>query len=257
MSTIEEKVAAALANKDLGNEAFKEGKLVDALRLYHVAVLGLAGLDNQMAGLPMMSQMHPQEGAATETQKNEINEQLSVIYANMAACHLKKKTFERAIDVCNKALKYNAKNTKATFRRGQAKLALGDLTGAETDFESLGEGVPGVKAELQKLKLRSKEAEEKQRKTMGGFLSRGRILTEEDQKEEEAAEASASAAATASQTKSTPKSKPTLASKVNNQNKKPKPVVKEEGGGWKGTAPSSNDTPTATITEILDDDEDS
>jgi len=87
-----------------------------------------------------MSQMQPQEGAATETQKNEINEQLSVIYANMAACHLKKHTYERAIDVCNKALKFNAKNTKATFRRGQAKLALGDLTGAETDFESLGEG---------------------------------------------------------------------------------------------------------------------
>ena len=119
--------------------------------------------------------------------------------------------------------------------------------------------MPGVKAELQKLKLRSKEAEEKQRKTMGGFLSRGRILTEEDQKEEEAAEASsaAAAAAAASQTKSTSKSKPTLASKVNNQNKKPKPVAKEEGGGWKGTAPSSNDTPTATITEILDDEEDS
>ncbi|KAF9363888.1 hypothetical protein BGX34_003082 [Mortierella sp. NVP85] len=252
MSTIAEKVAAALANKDKGNDKFKEGELVDALRLYHVAVLGLTGLDNQMAGLPMMSQMHPQEGAATETQKNEINEQLSVIYANMAACHLKKHTYQRAIDVCNKALKYNAKNTKATFRRGQAKLALGDLTGAETDFESLGEGVPGVKAELQKLRLRSKEAEEKQRKTMGGFLSRGRILTEEDQKEEEAAEASAAAAA-ASQTKST-KSK---APKVNNQNKKPKQVVKEEGGGWRGTAPSSNDTPTATITELPDDDEDS
>ncbi|KAG0221010.1 hypothetical protein B0O80DRAFT_483406 [Mortierella sp. GBAus27b] len=236
MSTIDEKVAAALANKDLGNEAFKTGDIATALRQYHLAVLGLTGLDNQMTGMPMISQMRPQENTTTEAQKAEINTQLGVIYSNMGACHLKKGNFKRAIDVCNSALKYDPNNTKAKFRRGQAKLGEGNLAGAEADFLSLGENVPGVKAELQKLKSRTKEAESKQRRDMGGFLSRGRILTDEDQKEEEE-EAAATAAASAS---AKPKSKPTLASKINSansQNRKPKPIPKEGESTWSGTAP--------------------
>ena len=97
--------------------------------------------------------------------------------------------------------------------------------------------VPGVKAEMDKLKKKSKDAEEKQRKSMGGFLSRGRIIDPE----EEAEEASSSQAAPATPTpKTTPKSKPTLASKVNSTTRKPPKVVKEEEykpSTWSGTAP--------------------
>ncbi|KAF9951171.1 hypothetical protein BGZ65_006131 [Modicella reniformis] len=232
MATIDEKVAAAMAHKDQGNEAFKEGDLTK--------VLGLSGLDNQMSGMPMMAQMRPQESGTTEAQKNEIRTQLAVVYANMAACHLKKNNFKRAIEVCNSALKQDPNNTKAKFRRGQARLGDGNLAGAEADFQSLGTNVPGVKAELERIKKKSKEAEERQRKSMGGFLSRGRIMTEEDQKEEEIAAATTSTEEAASPAK-TPKSKPTLASRsANNQSRKPKPVTKEEEytpTTWSGTAP--------------------
>lgn len=89
----------------------------------------------------------------------------------------------------------------------------------------------------------SKEAENKQRQDMGGFLSRGRILTEEDLKEEELAASSSSssttakAEATTATPAKTPKSKPTLASRINSANRKPKPVPKEEEHTWSGTAP--------------------
>ena len=106
--------------------------------------------------------------------------------------------------------------------------------------------VPGVKAELEKLKKKSKEAEEQQRKTMGGFLSRGRISTAEDEQEESEREAGASSAASSSGTssKTAPKSKPTLASKINSansQSRKPKASEEEEythtTSTWSGTAP--------------------
>ncbi|KAG0329324.1 hypothetical protein BG004_002358, partial [Podila humilis] len=105
---------------------------------------------------------------------------------------------------------------------------------------------PGVKAEMEKLKKKSKDADEKQRKAMGGFLSRGRIIDEEaEQKESEAgassssASGTSSAAPTSSAPKPTPKSKPTLASKMNNASRKPRPVPREEEyvSTWSGTAP--------------------
>ncbi|KAI1298622.1 hypothetical protein EDD11_006762 [Mortierella claussenii] len=264
MASIQDKIAAALGNKDQGNEAFKQGDVQKALMQYHLAVLALSGLDNQMSGMPMMSAMRPQDGAASEGQKNEIKSNLAVIYSNMAACHLKNNNYKRAIEVCNSALKNDPDNFKAKFRRGQAKSGEGNIAGAEADFLSLGEKVPGVKAELEKLKKKSKDADEKQRKTMGGFLSRGRIITEEEERElerEKAAEAAAAAASssssssssvpkpTSSPSKSIPKSKPTLASKVNNINRKPKPVVGEgeyTPSTWSGTAPREEEFTAAS-----------
>ncbi|KAF8944137.1 hypothetical protein BGZ47_004595 [Haplosporangium gracile] len=254
MSGIQEKMTTALASKDQGNEAFKNGDIKKALTHYHLAVLGLSGLDNQMSGMPMMSAMQPQTGMATDDQKNVIKTNLAVVYSNMGACHLKNGNYKRAIEVCDTALKHDPTNVKAKFRRAQAKLAEGNLAGAEADLNALGEKVPGVKAELEKLKKKSKDADDKQRKTMGGFLSRGRIISNTDPDHEDSAENATSASAPTTTTttssttsstpavKTTPKSKPTLASKINsaNTNKKPPKVIREEEyqtSSWSGTAP--------------------
>ncbi|KAF9090856.1 hypothetical protein BGX23_005653 [Mortierella sp. AD031] len=257
MSGIQEKMTAALTSKDQGNEAFKNGDIKKALTHYHLAVLGLSGLDNQMSGMPMMSAMQPQTGMATDDQKNVIKTNLAVVYSNMGACHLKNNNYKRAIEVCDTALKHDSTNVKAKFRRAQAKLAEGNLAGAEADLNALGDKVPGVKAELEKLKKKSKDADEKQRKTMGGFLSRGRIISDTDPDHENSAENASAAASTTTTTtttttsssttttpaaKTTPKSKPTLASKINsaNANKKPPKIVRDEEyqtSSWSGTAP--------------------
>ena len=91
-----------------------------------------------MTMMPLMSSMAPQKGAVTDAQKSEIKKNLAVVYANMAACHLKNGNYKRAIEVCNSALNSDPENVKAKFRRGQAKLQDGNLAGAEADFESLG-----------------------------------------------------------------------------------------------------------------------
>ncbi|KAG0266357.1 hypothetical protein BG011_002476 [Mortierella polycephala] len=243
MDTIQEKLNAALVNKDLGNESFKQGDIKKALTHYHLAVFGLSGLDNQLSGMPVLAARQVEKGA-TDDQKSEIKTNLAIIYSNMGACHLKNANYKRAIVVCTDALKHDPNNVKAKFRRAQAKLSEGNLAGAEADLTSLGENVPGVKAELEKLRKKSKEADLKQRKAMGGFLSRGRIASDEEDENTKPSEASveAASAAGASAPKATPKSKPTLASKMNNvnTNRKPKPAPKEEEykpSTWSGTAP--------------------
>ncbi|KAF9204803.1 hypothetical protein BGZ59_000851, partial [Podila verticillata] len=149
MATMEEKIKAALAHKDQGNEAFKQGDMKQALTQYHHAVLGLSGLDNKMSGMGMLSGMgapspggnnNGSGGPATDDQKNEIKTNLAVVYANMGACHLKNQNYKRAIEVCNKALQHDPANVKAKFRRAQAKLQEGNLAGAEADLTSLGDG---------------------------------------------------------------------------------------------------------------------
>ncbi|KAF9586484.1 hypothetical protein BGW38_004003 [Lunasporangiospora selenospora] len=155
------------------------------------ALLGLRGLDNQLAGLPMMSTMNPEKSTISDDQRVEIKGHLSVVYSNMAACHLKNKNYRRAIENATAALAQDPNNIKAKFRRAQAKLADGNLAGAEADLISLGDSVPGVKAEKEKIKKLTKEADEKQRKTMGGFLNRGRIIDDEE-RQNEAAQASQS-----------------------------------------------------------------
>jgi tetratricopeptide (TPR) repeat protein len=92
-----------------------------------------------MSGMPMMSAMQPQAGMATDDQKNVIKTNLAVVYSNMGACHLKNNNYKRAIEVCDTALKHDPTNIKAKFRRAQAKLAEGNLAGAEADLNALGE----------------------------------------------------------------------------------------------------------------------
>ncbi|KAF9407260.1 hypothetical protein BGZ94_002774 [Podila epigama] len=252
--SVEEKLKVALAHKDSGNDAFKKGDIKQALTQYHLAVLGLSGLDNNMSNMGMLTAMGSgtKGTSATDSEKNEIKTNLAIVYSNMAACHLKNQNYKRAIEVSNSALKHDPKNIKAKFRRAQAKLLEGNLSGAESDLLDLGEGVPGVKAELDRLRKRFKEAEEQQKKTMGGFLSRGRIINEEKEQQKESNSASAndsgsgsssqpSSTSTSTSTtspKTTPKSKPTLASKMN-AGRKPKPVPREEEyvSTWSGTAP--------------------
>jgi len=99
---------------------------------------------------------------------------------------------------------------------------------------------------MEKLKKKSKDADDKQRKTMGGFLSRGRIIDEEEEQRENAASSSDTTtsapvptpAPTTPAPRTTPKSKPTLASKMN-AGRKPRPVPREEEyvSTWSGTAP--------------------
>ncbi|NXK97052.1 RPAP3 protein, partial [Formicarius rufipectus] len=122
----------AIAEKDLGNGYFKEGKYEAAIECYS---RGIAA-DGTNALLP----------------------------ANRAMAYLKIEKYEEAEDDCTQALLLDASYSKAFARRGAARVALGKLKEAMQDFEAVLKLEPGNKQAINELtKIRNELAEKEQR----------------------------------------------------------------------------------------------
>ncbi|NXD33502.1 RPAP3 protein, partial [Copsychus sechellarum] len=122
----------AIAEKDLGNGYFKEGKYEAAIECY---TRGIAA-DGTNALLP----------------------------ANRAMAYLKIEKYKEAEDDCTQALLLDASYSKAFARRGAARVALGKLKEAIEDFEAVLKLEPGNKQAINELtKIRNELAEKEQR----------------------------------------------------------------------------------------------
>ncbi|NWV90114.1 RPAP3 protein, partial [Machaerirhynchus nigripectus] len=122
----------AIAEKDLGNGYFKEGKYEAAIECY---TRGIAA-DGTNALLP----------------------------ANRAMAYLKIEKYKEAEDDCTQALLLDASYSKAFARRGAARVALGKLKEAIQDFEAVLKLEPGNKQAINELtKIRSELSEKEQR----------------------------------------------------------------------------------------------
>ncbi|XP_041267164.1 RNA polymerase II-associated protein 3 isoform X2 [Onychostruthus taczanowskii] len=121
----------AIAEKDLGNGYFKEGKYEAAIECY---TRGIAA-DGTNALLP----------------------------ANRAMAYLKIEKYKEAEDDCTQALLLDASYSKAFARRGAARVALGKLKEAIEDFEAVLKLEPGNKQAINELtKIRNELAEKEQ-----------------------------------------------------------------------------------------------
>uniref|UniRef100_A0A8D2QKP5 RNA polymerase II-associated protein 3 n=1 Tax=Zosterops lateralis melanops TaxID=1220523 RepID=A0A8D2QKP5_ZOSLA len=109
----------AIAEKDLGNGYFKEGKYEAAIECY---TRGIAA-DGTNALLP----------------------------ANRAMAYLKIEKYKEAEDDCTQALLLDASYSKAFARRGAARVALGKLKEAIQDFEAVLKLEPGNKQAINEL----------------------------------------------------------------------------------------------------------
>jgi len=79
---------------------------------------------------------------------------------NSALCHLKTKQFGKALESCEEALKGDARNFKALFRRGQAQAGMGNLSEAVLDVKQAANLQPSdkaISAELEQLRARLQE----------------------------------------------------------------------------------------------------
>ncbi|NWT00306.1 RPAP3 protein, partial [Mionectes macconnelli] len=122
----------AIAEKDLGNGYFKEGKYEAAIECY---TRGIAA-DGTNALLP----------------------------ANRAMAYLKIEKYEEAENDCTQALLLDASYSKAFARRGAARVALGKLKEAVQDFEAVLKLEPGNKQAINELtKIRNELTEKEQR----------------------------------------------------------------------------------------------
>jgi tetratricopeptide (TPR) repeat protein len=55
-----------------------------------------------------------------DKEKNQIKKLVLQTYLNIAACNIKAKDFETAVQACEEALKIDANNTKALYRKARA-----------------------------------------------------------------------------------------------------------------------------------------
>ncbi|KAI9344791.1 hypothetical protein DFJ73DRAFT_839688 [Zopfochytrium polystomum] len=168
--TVEEKIAKGKEQKDIGNQAFKNGDNQAALRSYHNAVLYLSGLDSSS-----MNGIVGNQKELEQSLKDDIMKTLATCHNNIAAVHIRNQKWDRAITYCNKVLEKQPENSKALFRRGQSNLALNNLDAAEADLVKAAKLEPkdaAIRGELAKIKKRREEYAEKQKKEWKGMFDR-------------------------------------------------------------------------------------
>ncbi|TKY89336.1 hypothetical protein EX895_001867 [Sporisorium graminicola] len=147
-SAAADKLRTGLEHKAQGNAAFTKGDIKAALASYHYAVLYLSGLESRSIlgllgensgreGKPedLSSDEEDQDDGEQQQQQQPVSVQsekeLSTVYSNMAACHLKQGNYDRAIQTADKSLKCDSGNVKAKYRRAQALRLQGELYEAQ------------------------------------------------------------------------------------------------------------------------------
>jgi len=138
----QEKLQKGNAEKELGNDYFKKGEYVNALKHYHNAM----NFANGLYGLP------PQQDQA-------LRELKSSVYNNMAVVHLKQGKNDRALTDLKMVLELDGNNVKALFRRGKLWNTIGDIDKSRADLDKAKVLDPNNKEIL--LEIQSLEKKEK------------------------------------------------------------------------------------------------
>eukprot|EP00884_Botryococcus_braunii_P007198 jgi/Botrbrau1/1647/Bobra.0185s0057.1 len=134
------RIRASNTIRDRGNVLFNEGKLKAAIAKYDKAMHYLDPEDFEPDGEPL-----------TPEQLNELGHTFSRCLLNRATCRLKLDDVDGTIADCNHVLSRVPDNVKALFRRGQAKLKLGEHASAVEDLQAAADLQPTdtvIKAEL-------------------------------------------------------------------------------------------------------------
>ncbi|KAI8137144.1 hypothetical protein BJV82DRAFT_675120 [Fennellomyces sp. T-0311] len=108
--------------REAGNAAFKKGDYQGALSNYYHALLHLRTIGG----------LHPNDDL-----KKRSNEQLVMIYNNMAAVLAKQEKWKRVLDSATKARELDNENTKSKFRQGQAYARMGNTDQAKALLDEL------------------------------------------------------------------------------------------------------------------------
>lgn len=189
------KIATAKQHKETGDQAFKAGKMREALMAYHNANMYCKGINKMNVtgamGIPGTDAPSSNDQQKTHT---EVDEMMEKIYGNMSAAHIKLGNWKRALETAEQALAKNPDNLKALFRKGKALSELGWFERGEPILLDVRKRNPGdaptIDAELTRLRAIEKERERKANQKMKGWYNRDKgnsasksaSKTEEDEK---------------------------------------------------------------------------
>jgi len=155
-----ERWAAVPLKKEQGNEFFKQKRYEAAAQEYVICLAYVVTLKR-----------HPEDIEGTV---EELNAYLISALLNLSACLLKQGDYQGVVTHCTDAIKHDANNVKAHFRRGVALVRRGlDLEGAKADLEKVRELDPAntdAAKELQLLERKLKVARKKQKEVFTNFF---------------------------------------------------------------------------------------
>ena len=124
----DERIKAAIAFKDDGNTAYREGRFDDAMRQYQMALHVFRFLENNNPDVHSIKDEYLREVAYVppnndEGQQQQLEQFLVRIYNNIVLTMLKTNEYQTAIQACDYALEIDNKNDKACYLRALARLA--------------------------------------------------------------------------------------------------------------------------------------
>lgn len=180
MKSDEERSAHALKQKDAGNAAIKAQDWATAVELYATGLqfvefnggAGAGGGGHSHGGVAC-SGHHGGDAGDQELELSDEDQKLYVaLLSNSAMAHLKLKEPGDAATKCSKALALDADNVKLLYRRGQARIELGDWAMAIEDAGRI-LALDPANADAEKLKQSAtarERAAKKQEKAMYGKM---------------------------------------------------------------------------------------
>ncbi|GAA5880363.1 hypothetical protein JCM8547_002275 [Rhodosporidiobolus lusitaniae] len=177
---LEKQIDDAFALRLEGNEKFKAGDLAGALMAYHNVLISLKGLDSAISSAygpapaaPVIPTGEEPEKKADEppTKAEQVKTAILNTYLNMAAIHIKREAWKRALECAQQAKKLDEKNPKAAFREAQAKIGLGEITAGRKALEELNKTSPdsAITAALAKLAIDEKKPSKTTQQFRGMF----------------------------------------------------------------------------------------
>jgi FK506-binding protein 4/5 len=156
--TTEEKMTAAAKAKEEGNELYKQGKYQRAIKKYK-----------------KVGSFLDSDYSFTDEEKEQAKPLKVTAHLNISACNLKMKNYRSCIENCDKALKLDANNVKALFRKGQALSALIEWKDAEECLNkalSLDSQNKEIQREIALLKRKVAEQDKKDKKIYANIFAK-------------------------------------------------------------------------------------
>ncbi|KAF8923018.1 hypothetical protein BGZ58_003464 [Dissophora ornata] len=140
--------------KAKGNQYFGQGNYTEALKYYQLA---LTTCPSKPADSVTASDEKPSEPDQLDERKQQSDQaftvdkysaERAVYHANMAACHIKQKEYQLAIEGCNTALELDSSYMRALQRKAQAEELQGTFTAMNQAKEDHERVVETLKIEL-------------------------------------------------------------------------------------------------------------
>ena len=159
------RVARAAKHKEQGNARFRAGDIKGAVGKYERAASYYPSDADLEKGRAYGEDVDGQKAAARATKLS--------CKLNLANCELKLGEWAKAEKAAADALEIDAGSVKALYRRGQARLQLGELDGAKADLMDAAKREPQnreVRKELESLKAKQAERKAEERAAFGGKL---------------------------------------------------------------------------------------